>query len=154
MSVEYREDRKKWGYRFYQAGKCFKKYAWDTKTEAKQAEQAAQVDARKNPALQPTAMATASGAYLIASAERGRSRWRVDGLNYTFKAHIVPHFCESTLLTDITPKAVEGFIAALKRKGLKNKTVKNVITDLRGMFNWAMEPHVRTAGPDCWIRTR
>ena len=43
MSVEYREDRKKWGYRFYLRGQCFKKYAWDTKTEAKQAEQQAQV---------------------------------------------------------------------------------------------------------------
>jgi len=43
MSVEYREDRKKSGYRFYLRGQCFKKYAWDTKTEAKQAEQQAQV---------------------------------------------------------------------------------------------------------------
>ena len=39
MSVEYREDRKKWGYRFYLAGQCYKKYAWETKTEAKKAEQ-------------------------------------------------------------------------------------------------------------------
>jgi len=69
MSVEYRKDPKKWGYRFYLRGQCFRKYAWHAKTEAKQAEQQAQVDARNNPALQPTALATAAGAYLIASAE-------------------------------------------------------------------------------------
>ena len=79
MSVEYREDRKKWGYRFYLRGQCFKKYAWETKTEAREAEREAQVDAKKSPMVQPTAMVTASGAYLIASAERGRSQWRALG---------------------------------------------------------------------------
>jgi len=139
MAVEYRKDRKKWGYRFYLPGQCYKKYAWETKTEAKRAEQEAQVEARKNPGLQPTAIITASGAYLIASAERGRGQWRLDGLHYTFNTHIIPHFGETTLITDINPKDVENFITALKRKGLKNKTVKNIITDLRAMFNWAME---------------
>jgi hypothetical protein len=104
MSVEYREDRKKWEHRFYQRGQCFKKYVWDTKTEAKEAERQAQVDAKKSPTLQPTAMVTASGAYLVASAERGRSQWRVDGLNYTFKVHIVPYFGEATLITDLRRK--------------------------------------------------
>jgi site-specific recombinase XerC len=142
MSVEYRKNRKRWGYRFYLRGQCFSRYAWDSKTEAKQAEREAQVEARKNPGLQPTALLTASGAYLIASAERGRSKWRIDGLNYTFKAHIIPHFGEAALITDITPQMVENFIAALKRKGLKNKTVKNIITDLRALFNWAMEEDI------------
>ena len=142
MSVEYRENRKKWGYRFYLRGQPFKRYAWDSKTEAKQAEREAYTEAGKNPGLQPTALVTASGAYLIASAERGRSKWRIDGLNYTFKAHIIPHFGESALITDLTPQMVENFIAALKRKGLKNKTVKNIITDLRALFNWAMEEDI------------
>jgi integrase len=142
MSVEYRKNRKRWGYRFYLRGQCFSRYVWDSKTEAKQAEREAQVDARKNPGLQPTALLTASGAYLIASAERGRSKWRIDGLNYNFKAHIIPHFGEAALITDLTPQMVENFIAALKRKGLKNKTVKNIITDLRVLFNWAMEEDI------------
>ena len=146
MSAElYRKNRKKWGYRFYLRGKCSSRYAWDTKTQAKQAEQEAQVEARKNPALQPTALATASGAYLIASAERGRSRWRIDGLNYTFKAHIIPHFGETTPITDINPGMVKNFITTLKQKGLKNKSVKNIIADLRALYNWAMESKKRTA---------
>src|SRR5262249_40965421 len=139
MSVEYRADRKKWGYRFYLADKCFKKYVWETKTAAKQAEQQAQVEARKAPALQPTALLTASGAYLIASAERRRSKWRIDGLHSTFKAHIIPYFGEATLITDITTKHRENFIADLKCKGLKNKSVKHIVANLSAMFVWAME---------------
>jgi integrase len=147
MSVEYRKNRKRWGYRFYLRGQCFSRYAWDTKTEAKQAEQEAQVEARKTPGLQPTALLTASGAYLIASAERERSKWRLDGLNYTFKAHIIPHFGEATLITDINPGMVGNFITALKRRGLKNKTVKNIIADLRALYNWAMES-LEDGGPE------
>jgi hypothetical protein len=109
MSVEYRKNRKRWGYRFYLRGQCFSRYAWDTKTEAKQAEQEAQVDARNRSSLQPTALLAASGAYLIASAERGRSKWRLDGLNYTFKAHIIPHFGEAVLIGDITPENVKNY---------------------------------------------
>ena len=56
-------------------------------------------------------------------------------------------FRRGALITDITPQNVENFIAALKRKGLKNKTVKNIITDFRAMFNWAMEP--RGYSPAC-----
>jgi len=137
MSVEYRDDRKKWGYRFYLFGQCFKKYAWDTKTEAKEAEREAQVEAKKSPRLQPAALITASGAYLIASVEDGRSRWRI---NYTFKAHIVPYFGEATLITDIIQRSVETLVTALKKKGLKNKFVKNIVTDLRAMLHWAMIP--------------
>ena len=139
MSAEYRKDRKKWGYRFYLRGQCFTRHAWDTKTAAKEAEREARTEAGKSRALPRTALATASGAYLIASAEV-RSRWRIDGLNYTFKAHIVPFFGEATPITDITPGMVLNFVAALKRKGLKNKTVKNIIADLNAMFHWAMVP--------------
>ena len=151
MSVEYRADRKKWGYRFYLAGTCYKKYAWDSKTEAKKAEQEAQVEARKNPALQPTALITAASAYLIGSAKAGRGQWRLDGLHYTFNAHIVPHFGEATLLADISPAKVKNFIEQLKRKvhngkKLKNKTIKNIITDLSAMYNWAMESHLDEEG--------
>jgi integrase len=145
MSVEYRKNRKRWGYRFYLRGQCFTSYAWDSKTEAKQAEQEAQVEARKNPGLQPTALQTVAGAYLIASAESGKGQWRIDGLNYTLKAHIIPGFGEATLITDITTRTVKNFIHALRGKRfkgekLKNKTIKNIITDLNAMFNWAMEP--------------
>src|SRR5262249_4268559 len=41
--------------------------------------------------------------------------------------------------TDITPKHMENFIADLKCKGLKNKSVKHIVANLSAMFVWAME---------------
>ena len=144
MSVEYRKNRSKWGYRFYLRGKCYSRYVWETKTEARAAERIARTEAEKSPVLQPTALDTASGAFLIASAERQRSAWRLSHLRATFKAYIIPFFGEATPITDITPKMVENFIIFLKQTGqrrfpdrkLKNKTIFNIITDLRAMFYW------------------
>jgi integrase len=140
MSVEYRADRKKWGYRFYLAGQCSKKYVWETKTEAKEAEREAYIEAKKAPTLQPTALQNVAGAYLISSAESGKGEWRIEGLSYTFEPHIIPYFGAATLISDITTGRVKNFIRALKQKRLKNKTVKNIITDLSAMYNWAIEP--------------
>jgi hypothetical protein len=144
MSVEYRKNRSKWGYRFYLRGKCYSRYVWETKTEARAAERIARTEAEKSPVLQPTALDTASGAFLIASAERQRSAWRLSHLRATFKAYVIPFVGEATLITDITPKQVENFIVFLKQTGqrrfpdrkLKNKTIFNIITDLRAMFYW------------------
>ena len=77
---------------------------------------------RKSPTLQPHGLVTASGACLIASAERGPSQWRLDGLNYTFKAHIVSYFGAATLITDITPKMVENFTAVNTGGGGRSRT--------------------------------
>jgi len=106
------------------------------------AEQQAQVDVRKHTAH---SLATAAGAYLIASAEGGKGQWRIDRLHYTFKAHIIPHFGEAMLIGDITPGMIKSFILALKRKKfrgeqLKSKTIKNIVADLNAMYSCAMEP--------------
>lgn len=97
------------------------------------------------PGTQPTASATAAGASVIASAEGGKRQWRIDGLHYTFKAHIIPHFGEAMLIGDITPGMIKSFILALKRKKfrgeqLKSKTIKNIVADLNAMYSCAMEP--------------
>ena len=63
--------------------------------------------------------------------------WRLDGLRLTMKNHVLPVFGEATSITAITPERVEKFITASKRKGLKGKSVKNLITDLRACLNWA-----------------
>jgi integrase len=141
MSVEYREDRGKWGYRFYLHGKCFKRYAWDTKTEARKAEREARVELEKHPPLPPTALASIVAAYLVDSAEDGRSMWRLDGLRYSYKKYILPHFGEAKPVGDITPDDVKKLIRALKQKGLKGKTIWHVIVNLRSVLNWAMKPH-------------
>jgi hypothetical protein len=121
VSVEYREDRGKWGYRFYLHGECFKRYAWDTKTEAKTAEREARVELEKRPPLPPTALASIIATYLVDSAENGRSMWRLDGLRYSYQKHILPYFGEAKPIGDITPEDVNKFIRALKQKGLREK---------------------------------
>jgi hypothetical protein len=88
--VEQKSGRKKWGYRFYQAGRCFKRYVWDTRAEAKQAERDLRLELTKNPPLPATALGSVIAAYLVDSAERQRSMWRLDGLRLTMKNHILP----------------------------------------------------------------
>ena len=48
MSVEYRKNRKL-GLSVLPRGQCFSRYVWETKTEAKQAEREAQVEAKRTP---------------------------------------------------------------------------------------------------------
>src|SRR5262245_30205731 len=48
MSVYFRRDRGKWGYRFMRAGKVYKRYSWETEAEALAAEKAALLVAENN----------------------------------------------------------------------------------------------------------
>jgi integrase len=145
MAVEYRKNRRKWGYRFHYLGNRFERFVWRTKGEAREAERARRVELKNNPPAPPTALVMAGNAYIAASAERGRSQWRLDGLGYVLAKHIYPFFGSLTLLCNIKPDNVEKFIRSLKAKRLKNKTIKNIITDLRALYNWAMEDEVRLA---------
>src|SRR5688500_15105222 len=108
--IERRNDRGKWGYRFYQAGRCFKRYVWDSRAEAKQAERERRVELAKNPPLPATALGSLVAAYLVDSAERERSMWRLDGLRLSMKNHILPFFGEATPIASITSEGVEKFI--------------------------------------------
>ena len=145
MAVEFRKNRRKWGYRFHCLGNRFERFTWLTKGEARDAERARRVELKKNPPAPPTALVMAGNAYIDASAERGRSQWRLDGLGYGLAKHVYPFFGSATLLADIKPDNVEKFIRSLKAKRLKNKTIKNLIADLRALYNWAMEDEVRLA---------
>jgi hypothetical protein len=69
-----RKDGKSWGFRFYQAGKCYKQYAsqWG-KTEAAAAEREKRVELKNNPPLPPTALSSVAAGYLVDMAERGHN---------------------------------------------------------------------------------
>ena len=139
MAVEYRKDRKKWGYRVYLAGRCFKKYAWDAKREAREAEREFLVELKNRAPIPKNTLAAVASAYLIESARKGRSQWRLDGLRWNFQKWTLPHFGESTLVTAIRSKDVEEFILKQKPRRVKgrpisNKTIWNLVTDLRSMF--------------------
>src|SRR5262245_47665848 len=159
MPVEYRKDTKKWGYRVYRAGKRYKRYAWSTRAEAKAAERAFLVDLETKPQVPRNALVTVVFQYLVASAIKGRSKWRLGGLCWKFQNWLLPFFGESTLITAINTKDFIAYIFAHEKLGVSNKTNWNYKTDIAAMFNWALKQGlvasnpVRAADLDC-IRNR
>src|SRR5262245_21790238 len=125
MAVERKRKNGSWGYRFFQAGTCYKKYGFPTRVEAKAAEIRFRADLIENPPPPPEALGNVAADYLVDSADprRGRSKWRLKGLRSSLEKHILPHFGEAKLVNEITDDDdIEEFILKLKGKGLKSKT--------------------------------
>jgi integrase len=139
MPTEYRKNRKKWGYRFFLHGKSWKRYAWDTQEDAKNAEAEQRAHLLKNPPLKVDSLGNIAALYLIDSAEQGRSKWRIDALRLNFNAHILPFFKAETPIASIKKSRIEDFIKHHKRRNVKNSTIWHYIKDLRALFYWAME---------------
>lgn len=139
MPTEYREDRSKWGYRFFLHGRRWKKYAWDTELEAKNAEAVKRTELLENPPLPTDSIGNVAALYLIDSAEKGRSKWHIDHLRYDFNAFILPFFKPQTPMSAITEVHIENFIKHHKRRKVKNSTIWHYVKHLRALFYWAME---------------
>jgi integrase len=141
MPTERKTKKGKWGYRFTQAGICYKKYAWETRAEAREAEIQFRADLKKNPPLPATALVNVVRDYLIDSADpgRGRSMWRIEALRLSIRKHILSHFGEAKLVDEITEREIEELILKLKRQGLKPKSVWHVLTDLRATLFYAIK---------------
>jgi len=147
MGVGYRKDRKRWGYRVSRPGKVYTAYAWRTKAEATRAYHRfmAELDeAGKRPPVPKNSLEVVVSAYLADSAAVGRSKWRVDQLYFNFRKFIIPHFGATRLLEAITSEDVKGFVLEQRKrkhkgKPIANKTIAHYLTDLRALFNWAME---------------
>jgi integrase len=50
-------------------------------------------------------------------------------------------------VTAVKPDDVESFILAQKRRGVANKTVWNLVVDVRALFNWAIKHNLMRANP-------
>src|SRR5258706_3728996 len=146
MAIENRRDRKRWGSRVYRAGSTYKKYAWHTKAEARQAEAEFLTELKTNPPPPNNSMTALCSAYLIDSAPK-RSKWRVDSLRWNFAKWVLPHFGENTLAAAVKSDDVESFILAQKRRGIANKTVWNLVVDVRALFNWAIKHRLLCENP-------
>ena len=109
MAVEYRRDRKRWGYRVCQAGISYKKYAWRTKAEAKQAEAEFLTDLKQNPPLPKNSLEAVCAAYLVEAAEK-RSLHHLKSLRANFASVMLPFFRPDTLITAITEKEIEQYV--------------------------------------------
>jgi integrase len=140
--VEYREERDRWGYRLSHQGRIYKRYVWETREEAKAAltefkqELASKL---KEPELPPTALITVVSAYLVDSAEQGRSQWRLDAMRWNFNKVILPFFGTAAPIGSITTEQVRKMVRERKRQ-VKPKTLWHDVTNLRALFNWAMIP--------------
>jgi integrase len=147
MAIEFRKDTQKWGYRVFRAGRRYKSYVWSTKAEAKAAERAFLVELESKPQIPRNALVAVVSQYLVESAMRGRSQWRLDGLRWNFQKFILPFFGESTLIAAIKPKDIEAFVFAQKKRGVSNKTIWNYKTDIASMFNWALTRDLVASNP-------
>jgi integrase len=143
MSTEYRKDRKRWGYRFCLHGKSWKRYDWNTQEEAKNAEAEHRADLLKNPPLKTDSLGNVAAQFLIDSAERGRSKHRIDALRWNLNAFILPFFKPDTPITAINEADVESFVKHHKRRGVKNSTIWHYVVDIQALFFWAMEKQHR-----------
>jgi integrase len=142
MPTEYRKNREKWGYRFFLHGRSWKRYAWDTELEARNAEAAHRTELLNNPPIATDSIGNVAALYLIDSAEQDRSKWRIEALRYNLNAFILPFFKIATPMSAITETEIENFIKHHKRRKIKNQTIWHYVKDIRALFYWAMEkPH-------------
>jgi integrase len=148
MAAERKRKRGTWGYRFSQAGRCYKSYGFPTRAEAKEAEIQFRANLKDNPPLPPTALINVISAYLIDSVERGHSEWRVEGLRLSLRKHVLPYFGDAKLITDIEFEEIEKLVIKLKRSGaLKPKSIWHVVANLRSTLNFAIAKKLLRENP-------
>jgi integrase/recombinase XerD len=147
MAVERKRKKGSWGYRFSRAGKCYKNYGFQTRGEAKEAEIQFQASLKDNPPLPPTALINVISDYLVDSANRGRSEWRVEGLRLCLKKHVLPYFGDARLITDIEFEDVDKLVIKLKKSGLKPKSIWHVVANLRSTLNFAISQKLLRENP-------
>ena len=145
--IEFREERKRWGYRVCRAGKTYKRFVWRTRAEAEKALRRFLLDLDERPQIPRNAFVSVVGEYLVQSALKGRSRWRLDALQLNFDRFIVPFFGDHTAVGDITRKQVEDFVLDQKKRGIKNSTVWHFVADLKACLNWAVREGVFLSNP-------
>ena len=78
--------------------------------------------------------------YLAHAERRGRKPSTLGNLESELRIHIVPFFAGKAI-DSITVRDVADLVAALERKGLAPKTVRNVIGNLSALCNYAKSPH-------------
>jgi integrase len=156
--VTYRKSRGKYGYDIVRGGQRYALFNWDTAEDAGKALRKLLVSLDERPRVPRNALVKVVNQYLLESKRNGVSSWRLEGLRLTFDSVIVPYFGATRSFTSITDADVSRFILDQKernivrrlrtKKGikevptdrkLKNATIWHYITDLRALYNWAIE---------------
>jgi integrase/recombinase XerD len=147
MAAERKREGGSWGFRFSQAGRCYKQYGYQSREEAKEAEAVFRADLKTNPPLQPTALGNVVSAYLSDSAEDDRSQNRLDSLSYSMRKHIVPYFGSAKVIGEITPDEVRAFCRELKKTRLKASSRWIVVSNLRAVLNYSVQKKLIRKNP-------
>jgi integrase len=128
------------------SGITYKRYAWRTKAEARQAEADFLSELKRNPPPPKNSFETVCAAYLIDSAPK-RSRWRIDSLRSNFNGIIIPYFGATTLFTAVSTDDIERFILHHKKRGVMEKTIWNHKVDISALYNWAIRKGLAHKNP-------
>jgi len=116
------------------------RYLWETKEEAKSAyNKFLKEEFEPLKKIPKNCLVNVVNDFIVYSAEQGRSKWRIQGLSYSFDAIIVPYFGATTPLTDIDHEWINKFVLKQKARGVKNSTIWHYVTDLKALFNYAIK---------------
>ena len=74
--------------------------------------------------------------YLPDAERRGCKRATRQNIESEARVHLIPHFGTKAVAT-ITPEDVAGFVAALERKDLSAKSIRNIVATLSALMNYA-----------------
>jgi integrase len=136
--IRWREDRKRWEYRKYYHGTTYSGLC-RTEDAARDAlaKIARHIDSLKN--IPPNALTTVINEFLLWSKEVGKSSERIKALIKNFSTFIVTFYGADTPISEITKTDVERFIAAQKKRTVKNSTIWHYCVDLAALFNYYIE---------------
>lgn len=116
-----------------------------TRTQAERELRRLMSDAHPRPTVGERLSVGEVGArYLVAAERRGRKRSTRQNIESEVRVHLAPFFA-GRALDAIRHEDVLDLVALLERKGLKPKSIRNIVATLSALFNFAKMPQRRWA---------
>jgi len=144
LKIQYRESRDRYGFVVLRHGKRKPHFRWKTKGEAEKAYYkmclTPEEEIPKKVVAYPLGVVAKD---YIDDAKKNKSKWRFDALHWNFNSIILPHFNGDTPATQINCLKIEKFVDYYIEQGRKNSTIWHYVTDIRGMFNFAIKKTLR-----------
>lgn len=103
----------------------------------RQLQQDEEVAPRRRADAETVTVAAASASLRRRLAVEGSRKSYLEGCESMERVHVVPRLGSSAVF-DVTPADVEALASSMLRKGLKPKTVRNVVTYLHSVFEHAI----------------
>jgi len=149
MPVSKRKDNGKWGYRLYIRGTNYRRFIYNTREEALQA-QAELVDKLcREVTIISSDLCLVDGVnkFLEHSAKIGKSLDRLRALHYNFKTFMLPFFGPGKKIKTITHNDIYAFIDQQLKRDITKNTINHYVIDLNALLNWAVDEEVIKNNP-------